>query len=88
MNRTAYESHLKETFIKYDSICRRCGKCCGTDNDPCVNLTLEENGKYKCLVYENRLGPQKTISKKFFTCVPIKDNIRTGFSNLTCAYIN
>jgi hypothetical protein len=88
MDSVAYEEYLREAFVKHDSLCRRCGECCGAGKDPCRNLAREENGMYKCLVYENRLGPQKTISGKFFTCVPIKDNIRTGFSNPTCIYIN
>lgn len=87
MDIAAYEKYLKEEFIKYDSLCRRCGKCCGIDNDPCANLIIDEEGRCACRAYDVRLGPQKTASGKDFTCVPIKENIRRGFCNPDCAYV-
>jgi len=88
MDDRAYEKYMEESFVKYDSACRRCGECCGVNNDPCTNLVSCGNGKYACCVYNKRLGPQKTISGKSFNCVSIKDNIRRGFCNPNCAYVN
>ena len=87
MDTIAYEKYMKEEAVKYDSLCRRCGECCGIDNDPCANLIIEEGGKCACRAYEGRLGPQKTVSGKDFTCVPIKENIRRGFRYSGCAYV-
>ena len=86
MDNSLYQKHLKEELVKYESICKRCGVCCGTSNDPCSNLAYNGDGKYSCRVYDTRLGIQKTVSGKIFTCVPIKDNIRNGFVNPNCAY--
>ena len=86
MDSIAYEKHLKEKFVKHDLLCNRCGGCCGTNDDPCLNLVSEESGKYKCRIYEMRFGPQGTVSGKVFNCVPIKDNIEHGFSDTNCAY--
>jgi len=86
MDNEAYEKHMEQQFVKYDSACRRCGECCRAGNDPCANLTPEGDGKYACRIYNNRLGLQKTISGKTFSCIPIKDAIRCGFCNPDCAY--
>ena len=87
MDNTAYQNHLESAMEKYEALCKRCGECCGTDNDPCSNLILYQE-KYYCKVYKNRLGPQETVSGKFFSCVSIKDNIKNGFTSLSCPYIN
>jgi len=87
MDTVAYQKYLQNKAVTEESICKRCGICCGANNDPCVNLARDKNGLYRCLVYENRLGPQRTVSGKIFTCVLIKDNIRAGFSHVDCAYL-
>ncbi len=87
MDTKSYEKYLKEESVKYESLCLRCGECCGINNDPCANLIIEEGGRCACRVYESRLGPQKTVSGKGFTCVPIKENIRRGDCDPNCVYI-
>lgn len=84
-----YESHLKQKEREYENICIRCGECCGaTDGDPCVNLIYDELKQYYiCKDYDNRLGKQKTISGKTFTCVPIEENIREGTAHESCMYV-
>ncbi len=72
---------------EWESRCRNCGACCGAFEDPCVHLHFGEKGKSSCLVYETRLGPQKTVSGQSFNCV----NIREKFGQFwpggqSCAY--
>jgi len=86
MDSSAYDRDLKGRFVKYDSACKRCGECCGANNDPCANLVSKGNGQYACAAYDNRFGPQRTVSGKAFTCVSIRENIKRGFSNPNCAY--
>lgn len=86
MDTAVYEKYLKDQFVKNESLCKRCGKCCGVNSDPCVNLIAEAPGIYACGIYDNRLGPQRTVSGKDFTCVPIKDSINRGFYNSNCPY--
>ena len=42
---------------------------------------------HHCKVYASRLGVQKTVSGKTFTCVDIRDNIKKGAVYDGCAYI-
>lgn len=87
MDNRAYEKHMSTELLRYESVCRHCGTCCGAGNDPCEHLSFDD-GRSFCKVYENRLGPQKTVSGKFFTCVMIRHNIKTGFYSQECAYTN
>lgn len=72
----------------FEALCLRCGECCGAfDGDPCRNLQFDESsGRYYCRDYENRLGPQKTISGHTFDCVPIIQNLKRGCYHEKCAY--
>ena len=77
----------EENFSKFESLCKRCGKCCGSaDNDPCEHLSKDAGGMFFCEIYENRFGPKKTVSGKIFTCVPIRDVARDGYLRPGCAY--
>jgi len=82
-----YEEKLREQQERYEAICRKCGACCGAlDSDPCSNLVANPNGTYECRVYENRLGPQVTVSGKKFNCVPIRDLLKRDYSYSQCPY--
>ncbi|MFA5005238.1 MAG: hypothetical protein WC561_03810 [Candidatus Omnitrophota bacterium] len=86
MDDIAYSQKQKEEQEQYESLCRRCGACCGAySGDPCLNLEKEPSGKYRCKVYENRIGMQKTVSGKNFACVPIRD-LRPNLPFKGCAY--
>lgn len=87
MSDSAYEKKLKTLFSDQEGRCRRCGVCCGANgSDPCVQLAVDADGKYFCRVYENRLGPQKTVSGQTFTCVQIRENLRKGARYSGCSY--
>ena len=82
-----YIAYQEEKFRRYESICKRCGACCGAiDGDPCKNLGRDSNGRYYCKVYENRFGPQQTISGKWFNCTPIREVIAHEGARPGCAY--
>jgi len=88
MDSVSYEKHLEEGYVKYDSLCTRCGECCGAGSeDPCAKLVGDRQGAYNCSVYNVRLGVRETVSGKIFTCVAIRDNIRSGFSHPDCVYV-
>ncbi|MFA5362698.1 MAG: hypothetical protein WC335_05560 [Candidatus Omnitrophota bacterium] len=78
MDDPVYRQKQREYAEEYESLCRRCGACCGAfDGDPCANLRKSaDNNGYFCKVYDTRLGPQKTVSGKPFTCVLIRENLK------------
>ena len=86
--KSAYDNYLEKLFEKYENLCRRCGSCCGLeDNDPCVNLKYDSSTKrYFCKNYNNRIGPQRTISGKVFKCVRIGELIKHGLAPKKCSY--
>ena len=88
MSKKLYLKKQEEQLKDYEDRCKRCGACCGAnDADPCANLSKDNLGKYYCLVYENRLGQQRTISGKAFNCVLIRENLKKfNFLNPGCAY--
>ena len=88
MDDVQYTNHQKEQFERFEGMCKHCGECCGSqDGDPCVNLGRDaDTGKYYCKIYENRFGPQKTLSGKMFNCVPIRDVINRSLLKPNCAY--
>ena len=88
MEERSYLEYQEKMHLEYESRCRRCGACCGAvDNDPCVNLARDNEGLYFCRVYDSRLGPQKTLSEKVFTCVRIKENLKYGDHYSGCGYV-
>jgi len=87
MDNIAYQKYLKDKDAENDSICKRCGVCCGANNDPCINLARNKDGSYRCLVYNDRLGLQKTVGGNIFICARIRDNIKKGFVYPGCAYL-
>ncbi|MBN1871748.1 MAG: hypothetical protein JW800_04155 [Candidatus Omnitrophica bacterium] len=87
MDNSAYGDYQEVRFEEYEKICRRCGICCGSLNDPCVHLGREEeSGKYYCRIYQNRFGIRETVGGRQFNCVAIRDNIKMGALQPQCAY--
>jgi len=83
-----YETYKKEQFLRFEGVCKRCGECCGSqDGDPCMNLGKDAHDKYYCIVYDDRLGPQRTKSGKIFNCVLIRNLKAQGYLRLNCAYV-
>lgn len=88
MDEARYAKYQKEQIERFEGVCRRCGECCGSqDGDPCANLSRDAaTGGFYCADYDNRLGPQKTVSGRMFNCVPIRGIKRMGLLRLGCAY--
>ncbi|MDD3905856.1 MAG: hypothetical protein PHS46_04905 [Candidatus Omnitrophica bacterium] len=72
---------------EFEALCLRCGECCGLREDPCSNLIKAQDGKYACAIYDKRLGAQRTVSGKIFTCVPIQEVLKKGMPNKSCGYL-
>ena len=76
-----YQEYLRQAEVEHDARCRRCrrcGACCGVyENDPCVKLVREDDGRYRCGDYAGRIGMQKTVNGNTFTCVSFR-RIRFG----------
>ena len=89
MDSAKYNALQEESLLRFESICTRCGRCCGSkDGDPCAKLRTDSEGKYYCEIYEQRLGPQKTVRDRIFNCVPISEVIKYGYARPDCAYNN
>ena len=86
LNDSKYIDNQNNLAKEYEALCKRCGKCCGLEMDPCVHLKKDALGKYYCAVYESRLGRQVTISGLAFTCVSIREVVRKGLPNEGCGY--
>lgn len=85
-----YIEYQKHKNSEYESLCKRCGACCGVkDGDPCEELVAEPDGvHYRCRVYETRLGPRKTVSGKEFTCVELRVILDKSWAgHPECAYV-
>ena len=78
MDNELYEQYNSESEKAFESICNRCGECCGSKDDPCQNLAKGDDGRYLCKDYSNRLGPQNTAGGHGFSCVPIRQHIADG----------
>lgn len=82
--RYAQQQAYKET--EHELLCRRCGVCCGVREDACVHLGRLADGTYYCDTYGTRLGKQRTVSGKEFTCVPIRDVLMFDPPHPNCPY--
>ncbi len=82
-----YGKHMMRKEEEYELLCKRCGECCGSCDDPCENLKAEDtSGKFVCKDYNNRLGPKKTVSGASFNCVPISEHVRNMTLRPGCSY--
>ncbi|MBU2102413.1 MAG: hypothetical protein ABH865_03815 [Candidatus Omnitrophota bacterium] len=82
-----YREYVCKKAEARESLCRRCGACCGAHEDACRHLMPETNGTYSCAVYPGRFGVQETVSGKKFTCVPIGEILdQNWFGDRDCAY--
>ncbi|MDD4203456.1 MAG: hypothetical protein PHQ52_08320, partial [Candidatus Omnitrophica bacterium] len=88
MDKAIYEKHCNDLQKKYEDICIQCGVCCGAnDGDPCEHLEKIGPKKYFCKIYDHRLGLQKTVSGKIFTCTTIRELIKNGAIRIECQYV-
>jgi hypothetical protein len=87
MDEAVYIRKQEAEGAEYEARCRRCGACCGADGaDPCANLARETSGAYFCKSYDTRIGVQRTVSGRTFTCIPIRDVRRFGMPFEGCGY--
>jgi len=84
----SYIKKQNDWLAEFESLCLRCGKCCGLEQDPCANLVNDGTSKYICRTYNERLGAQKTVSGKTFICVPIGEVLKKGIPNSSCGYLS
>ena len=85
MDYSIYQIQKEQEFEKE---CLRCGNCCGAEDDECIHLIRQPDGKYLCDVYESRGGTQKTHSGKFFDCVSIRTRLHKDWpGRWKCAYV-
>jgi hypothetical protein len=76
-----YSSYFKNKEEQWESLCIRCGGCCGAFDDPCKHLKKDQQGKYCCEIYTQRFGLRESASGERFNCVPIKEIIRKYWKN-------
>ncbi|MDD5136444.1 MAG: hypothetical protein PHX20_05170 [Candidatus Omnitrophica bacterium] len=87
MDNELYLRRQDDWLREFESLCLRCGKCCGIDQDPCSQLAKTPDGRYTCKIYAQRLGAQKTVSGHTFTCVPISEVMKKGLPYSSCGYL-
>ena len=85
-----YQQYLKEAADRQESLCRRCGACCGLfEKDPCVKLVVGPDRRAACSDYENRFGMQKSINGNEFKCVSVRRIISGSWAgSWKCGYKN
>ncbi len=87
MDNELYLKKQIEQEESHEEVCLRCGACCGiNDGDPCANLEKDGLNTYNCKSYDDRLGAQKTVSGRDFTCVMIRDVLKFESPYPECAY--
>lgn len=70
-----YWQRLAEKEEEWESLCLRCGACCGAYDDPCLHLKKNQDSKFYCEIYPKRFGVRETKKGDQFRCVPIKELI-------------
>jgi len=86
MENELYRQCLDQKEKEFESICGNCGECCGAKDDMCVNLMKTAEDTYICMYYDNRIGPQSTVSGKIFHCVSIREHISEQTLPPNCKY--
>jgi len=86
MDDRAYIRRQEEERAAFEALCKRCGACCGRDDEPCANLAADEKGNYYCRAYETRIGPQVTVNGCAFNCVPIQEVLKFSLPCEGCGY--
>ena len=81
LDEVRYQNSLKRKEEEWESLCIRCGGCCGAYDDPCRHLKKDNQGKFYCNIYSERFGSRKTISGEDFNCVFVKEIINTRWRN-------
>lgn len=81
------EDYFSVKDQEWESLCIRCGACCGAYDDPCVHLKGSGPGHYYCDIYERRLGERTTVGGEKFECVPVREILHTWWpGSHLCAY--
>ena len=82
-----YRAYLAEKEQEWETLCLRCGACCGAYEDPCRELKKGTDGKYFCGIYSRRYGARQTVGGKKFRCMPLRDIIHMSWDHdQLCAY--
>jgi len=80
-------NYLKQKDKEWESLCLRCGACCGAFDDPCLHLKKDKKDKFFCSIYSQRFGIRKTANGEVFQCVPIKKILSTPWKrDYNCPY--
>lgn len=82
-----YYKYLEKKAKEWESLCGRCGGCCGAYDDPCLHLVKDRRGKFYCKIYTGRFGRRKSIKNEEFKCVPVKEIFHTRWKkDYLCVY--
>lgn len=76
-----FREYLKIKEDEWESLCLRCGACCGAYDDPCTHLKKDGDGLYYCDIYEHRFGPRVTKGGEEFKCVHIRQLLNRWWPN-------
>ncbi|MCK5578438.1 MAG: hypothetical protein KAI63_02825 [Planctomycetes bacterium] len=88
----SYFLHQETQYRQHESLCKRCGTCCGSaDDDPCKHLksfkTIDNQVKYYCATYQDRFRTHQTKKGTSIQCVPIRaKRFETWPGSESCGY--
>ena len=81
------QNYLEGKEKQWESLCVRCGGCCGFFDDPCKHLKKNQQKGLYCEIYPYRFGERETLNGEEFDCVSIKEVIHTHWKNdHVCVY--
>lgn len=87
LSKISYKQKLKVKEKEWESLCIRCGGCCGAYDDPCQHLRKGRDDFFYCTIYNKRFGNRISNAGEEFRCVPIKNILKTRWKNdYLCAY--
>jgi len=72
-NYRKYQEALQLKEKEWESLCKRCGGCCGAYDDPCRHLKKRIRGEFYCQIYNRRFGTHTTLDGEEFECVFVKE---------------
>ncbi|MFH1505015.1 MAG: hypothetical protein ABIH08_06500 [Candidatus Omnitrophota bacterium] len=79
--------YFKDKNKEWESLCIRCGGCCGAYDDPCEHLKKEKTGKFYCKIYTQRFGEHISVKGEKFDCVPVQEILKTHWKkDYLCVY--
>ena len=77
----SYTQYIQKKEREHESLCKRCGICCGILNDPCIHLKKDSSKQFFCEIYFKRIGHHSSKEGNTFRCVPIRNILHENWKD-------